>query len=377
MYSLYSYGAMVDSAVRTDAYIQALRQTVKPGSVVLDIGTGAGIWALYACLFGARKVYAVEPCDVIELARETAELNGLSGRIEFIQDLSTRITLPEQADVMVSDIRGVLPPNQTSLASIRDARRRLLRPDGVIIPLRDTLWVGLTRGAKVYEAYVRPWEQRPFDMRNLRQRATNLWKKELVPAEDLVAHPQCWAVLDYTAIDSDQVAGTVTWMIAKEGSAHGLTAWFDTALTEIVGFSNAPGLPEVIYGRAFFPWPEAIALQVGDAVSATLKADPVGSDYLWSWETRVLRDGREEWHFRQSEFLGEPLSAAHLRKRATCHRPALTEAGEMERRILSLIDGQRSVEDIAREIQDRFPEAFHGLEEARNKVGDVSQRWSR
>ena len=57
MYSLAAYGQMVSDKIRTDAYAQALQQLIKPGDVVVDIGTGPGILALLACRFGARRVY--------------------------------------------------------------------------------------------------------------------------------------------------------------------------------------------------------------------------------------------------------------------------------------------------------------------------------
>jgi len=85
---------MIADTVRTGAYAEALRRAVKAGSVVLDIGTGTGIWALLACKFGARRVYAAEPGDAIHVAREIAAANGWSDRIEFIQRLSTEVTLP-------------------------------------------------------------------------------------------------------------------------------------------------------------------------------------------------------------------------------------------------------------------------------------------
>src|SRR5687768_1340883 len=99
MYSLGGYGAMLLDQERMAAYREALRKAIRPGAVVLDIGTGPGIFALLACRSGARRVFAVEPSPVIQVAREIAAANGCAGRIEFFQDLSTRVELPEPADV--------------------------------------------------------------------------------------------------------------------------------------------------------------------------------------------------------------------------------------------------------------------------------------
>jgi protein arginine N-methyltransferase 1 len=130
------YGSMIRDTARTGAYAGALRAVVRPDSVVLDIGTGSGILALLACRFGARKVYAVEPDDIIQLAREAAAANGFADRIEFIQGISTRLDLREKVDVIVSDLRGVLPALEQGLVSIMDARDRLLAPGGRLIPHR-------------------------------------------------------------------------------------------------------------------------------------------------------------------------------------------------------------------------------------------------
>src|SRR5437870_11229737 len=76
MYSVADYGIMIADRVRMEAYMQALRSAVRPGGVVVDIGTGTGIFALLACRFGARRVYAIEPNDAIQVAREIARANG-------------------------------------------------------------------------------------------------------------------------------------------------------------------------------------------------------------------------------------------------------------------------------------------------------------
>src|ERR1044072_7086047 len=109
MYSVHFYGQMIADTPRMEAYAMALRRAVKPDSVVMDLGCGPGVFALLACKFGARRVYAVEPNNVIGLAREAAAANGFADRIEFFESVSTEITLPERASIIISDLRGVLP----------------------------------------------------------------------------------------------------------------------------------------------------------------------------------------------------------------------------------------------------------------------------
>src|ERR1044071_9186116 len=101
MYRLREYGQMIADFGRTAAYAKALERRVTPESVVVDIGTGTGIFALLAARLGARKVYAIDPSDAIEYGRRIAAANGLSERVDFIQGLSTDIQLPEKADVIV------------------------------------------------------------------------------------------------------------------------------------------------------------------------------------------------------------------------------------------------------------------------------------
>src|SRR6184192_1242910 len=61
MYGLGAYGSMIADRVRVEAYAEALRKSVRKGSVVAEIGTGPGIFAVLACQLGASRVYAIEP----------------------------------------------------------------------------------------------------------------------------------------------------------------------------------------------------------------------------------------------------------------------------------------------------------------------------
>src|SRR5205823_3186080 len=162
MYSLSAYGSMLADRARVDAYAQALRKTVRPGSVVVEIGTGPGVFAALACQLGAGRVFAIEQGEIIQVAREVAAANGCADKIEFFEGLSDRVTLPVRADVILSDLRGVLPFFQRHIPAIMDARQRFLAPGGTMIPRKDALWVAVVEAPKCYGELVDPWDQNPF-----------------------------------------------------------------------------------------------------------------------------------------------------------------------------------------------------------------------
>jgi protein arginine N-methyltransferase 1 len=379
MYSVFNYGQMIADRRRMAAYEQALRQAVRPGCVVLDIGTGTGILALLACKLGARRVYAIEPNDAIALARELAAANGCAGAIAFIQERSTNVVLPEPVDVLVSDLRGILPFYPGNVAAVADARRRFLAPGGILIPRRDELWAAVVEAPDLHDACVRPWEQTGFglDMKPALRLITNTWRKARVERDQLLVEPRCWATLDYARVESASVAADVTWTVARAGIAHGLVLWFDATLADGVGFSNAPGEPEMIYGSAFFPWSAPVALAAGDTVAVALEARQVGQDYVWRWDSQVLAHGdpgHVRARFRQSDFFAEPQSAARLRQHAAGAVPAPNQEIRITRFILEQIDGKTSLGDIAARAAHRFAQRFSTWQSALTRAAEEVER---
>jgi SAM-dependent methyltransferase len=113
---------------RTGDYLRALAEAVRPGDVVLDIGTGSGVVAIAAARAGARRVYAVEASDIAEVADRVFAINGVQDKVTLIPGWSRHIDLPEPADLLVSELIGNEPFEEEILETTLDARRRLLKP---------------------------------------------------------------------------------------------------------------------------------------------------------------------------------------------------------------------------------------------------------
>src|SRR5690242_15151273 len=382
MYSLNAYGSMIADRVRVDAYAEALRKTVRKGSVVVEIGTGPGIFAVLACQLGASRVYAIEPAEIIQVAREVAAANGYADRIEFFEEVSNRVTLPARADVIVSDLRGVLPLFQRHIPAIVDARRRLLAPGGSLIPRKDKVWAAVVEASKPYGEIVDPWDKNFLtqDLAPARALAVNDGQKVRVAPDQLLTGHKLWTTLDYATIENPDVRGNLEWIVERAGTGHGIVVWFDADLAEGIGFSNAPGTPETVYGSFFFPWTQPAPLQPGQTVCVSLGAKLVEDDYVWRWTTRIEPLAGSlalPLHFEQSQLAGAVLSPTQLRRIEAGYIPQLSEEGLLRRRTLELMDGSASLEEIANRLASEFPKRFANKKQALSYAGVVSQGLSR
>src|SRR5438034_8895811 len=382
MYNVGAYGSMIADRVRVEAYAEALRKSVRPGSVVVEIGTGPVILEVLACQFGAGRVYAIEPGEIIQVAREVAADNDCTEKIQFFEELSDRVTLPGRADVVFSDLRAVLPLFQRHIPAIIDARSRFLVPGGTMIPRKDTLWAAIVEAPKPYGETVDPWDRNPFgqNLNSARQIAVNNVRKVRVSPGQLLTGHRLWTTLDYAGVENPDVQGNLELTVERAGTGHGIVVWFDADLAEDVGFSNAPGAPETIYGSFFFPWTQPVPLTHGQTVCVNLAAKLVENEYLWRWTTRIeppSGSSTSPVDFDQSQFAGAVLSAAQLRKIAADYIPELSDEGILRRRTFELMDGKLSLEGIACRLAAEFPQRFSSTEEALSYAGVVSQEYSR
>src|SRR5262245_15439840 len=282
MYTIHGYGQMIADRVRMDAYSAALRRTVYPGASVLDLGAGTGIMTLLACKLGAARVIAIEPSNLIAVAREMVRVAEWGSRVEFVQEVSTAVANASQCDVVVSDLRGVLPLFGHHIAAIVDARTRWLTEGGTLIPQQDTIYVAVVESPANYESHFSGWlndgDGLPFAA--ARRLCANSTGKLNLKESELLSRPAEWTTLDYRTVAAVNHERDVTLEVTRNGTGHGLALWFESVLVEGVELSNRPGRPQLVYGQLFLPWPEPVALHAGAAVQVYLRARLIGTDYL-------------------------------------------------------------------------------------------------
>lgn len=129
---------MVNDVRRSQAYFDAMKAKIRPGNVVLEVGTGAGLLACAAARLGARQVYTVEQSAVLHrVAQKVLATNGVADKVTLInahsKDLVGLNLVREPIDVFVTETIGSQGLDE-GIATIYDHVRPLLSPTARVIP---------------------------------------------------------------------------------------------------------------------------------------------------------------------------------------------------------------------------------------------------
>jgi protein arginine N-methyltransferase 1 len=319
MYGILQYGHMMQDEIRVNSHYQALKQLVRPESIVVDLGSGIGIFALMACQLGAKRVYAIESNLWGSLGKQMAAANGFADRIEFIAKSSNEVALPQQGDILIGDLRGTSPLTIPNMRAFIDARQRFLKPGGMIVPQRDVVYVSLVSLPKIYKEMVnQPWLDNPYGL-NLEPGF-----KFVVNSVHSINRPdippplfpyKVWADIDYAKLENPNFSATFEWEATDSATAHAVFTWFRAYLTDDVSYTNAPWeVHAPAYGNLLFFFQNPLEIVAGDALTLELKASPVQQDYVYFWNTTLRsKNGEIKAKFQQSSFYATPPTLAAFR----------------------------------------------------------------
>ncbi|MGH9347999.1 MAG: 50S ribosomal protein L11 methyltransferase [Vicinamibacterales bacterium] len=344
---------------RVAAFDRAIAESVHPGDVVVDLGSGTGILGLLACRAGARRVYSIEQTGMIEVARAICAANGFSDRVVFLNACSSDVDLPELADVVVADQIGYFGYDAGIVRCFADARDRFLKPGGTLIPGRIDLCVAAVEGPHLM-APVASWERRSagFDMRAARAWAVNTSYARVLSRDQLLTDPGAPFSVDLSAPVPSVFTFATQSVARRSGTLHGVAGWFSASLSATVTLSNLPGAGHTVDRcHVFFPIDRPIEVKPGDEIRIGMYI--IHDQMLVNWIVEVNGE-----RFEHSTFKGLIVSREELRRMKHDHVPRLTPLGRVRRDVLALCDGERPVKAITGDVWCRHPGLFRSPDDA-------------
>ena len=243
------HAMMLNDRARTGGFLRAIAQVVRPGDVVLDIGTGTGVLAVGAARAGAGRVYAIEAGAMAGVAQEVIEANGVADRVSLVEGWSTQVALPERADVLVAEIIGEQPFQERVLEMTRDARARLLKPGARIVPSRLRVFglpvdipAELLASRLLTPAAVDRWRAwYAVDFGPLAETAGGLSHVLMLDPDSArslpaLAEPLLLADVDLATFEEVTIGSTVLSRASRSGELNGVVVFFelDLARSEVL-----------------------------------------------------------------------------------------------------------------------------------------------
>ncbi len=280
---------ILGDTVRTAAYRTAITRRVRAGDVVVDLGAGTGVLSILCARAGARRVYAIEPTPVVRLARELALANDAGHLVEFLEAEPQAVSLPQPADVLISEAMGVMTLRDNLLPALLQTRDRLLRPGGRVLPERIELHVAPIEAPAVWEQLIGVWLRPAYglDLSRVGALARHGLHRETLDGDGLLAAPARVHVLELEGAPTPGFEAQRYLAVERDGTLHGLAVWADAYFDADLALSTSPRAPLTHRRHAFLPAPRPIPVAAGTRVGVIVEAIPSGARLDWRVSVRL------------------------------------------------------------------------------------------
>lgn len=263
--SLYEHEKMLADSVRVDNYKKAIDKYIGQSDIVLDLGTGTGILAFFAARKNPIKIYAIDHSEFISIARKISEHNNFTN-IEFIKTNSREFKTDTKFDVILHEQIGDYLFNENMVQNLLDIKKRLLKPNGRILPGKFELFLEPTC---LVDSFNIPflWENNLHDVdfrflknydEELEQFKPANYKQEWIEA-NAVKHFLCEAdpilVFDLNELNSENEIPRlidISKHVVRPGTLDGFCLFFKVIFDEEISFITSPLTTRTHWGNCFF-----------------------------------------------------------------------------------------------------------------------------
>lgn len=308
---------MLNDSIRMVKYEKAIKEVIKPGMNVLDVGTGTGILSLWALEAGARKVYGIDVNkDRIPQALKRIEDAGFSEKFEIFNDFSYNVKLPEKVDVIISEILGNLADNEDMTPILNHAKKTFLKENGVILPKKVETSLVPVFSKKAYNNLVSNNVKGISGNYNLDKLLLeleikdkfNLYYDAILPKSSYLSEPKIIKTFNFENDDSEY-GEKIFYKVKKDGFLTGFKGSFNAQLSDYTNLdisSDNINLRETsdCWKHCYLPISDLIKVKKGDLIEVTFSRfypkKKLGFKQFYSWTGNIKREGELIESFSQS-----------------------------------------------------------------------------
>lgn len=277
-----NHANMLLDEARVAAFANAIKEAVKPGHVVADIGSGTGLLAILAAKAGARVVYAVERGPLAEIIEAAAVDNGVGDVVKVLRGDARDLVFPETPDVIVSETIGSFGVDEGMLGLLKTIKQRV--PDATMIPGSLDVHVGIADIATLTSEFNTLGEGLPVRLTALRRSVANRVAMAAVYGDDVVGVERAATFVIGEADLPDHFGARV--VAGRASVVNAVVVWFSTQVSPSVHLASGPNAPSPSWANCIFPIDPPIHVEAGDAVDVDIEPRLVSDRGTWAWSVK-------------------------------------------------------------------------------------------
>lgn len=257
-------------------YVDAIKDnSLFKDKIVMEIGSGTGIFSMLAIKAGAKHVYAWEPSTMSIYSKQAIIDNNLQDKITILTCELEEIQLPEKVDIIFSFFFGFGLLLQSLYPSFLRAKTLFLAENGITIPSKIDFFIAPK--AKLIMQPKSYWDSDVYgyNYKSANELGNSCVETILLYEGKMISQPIIYKSISPAQSDGNtDVSGDFSFEVTKDDVFDGFVSWFDIYFPKSNGtamFSTSPSSPHTSFYQLGFPLHKKINVKVGDKINGSIK----------------------------------------------------------------------------------------------------------
>lgn len=197
----------------------------------------------------------------------------MKGKVEEVE-------LPEKVDIIISEWMGYCLLYESMLNSVIVARDKWLKPDGIILPDKATMYITAIEDAEYKEDKINFWDSvYGFNMSCIKKQAIQEPLVDTVDANQIMATSNKLITIDISTVTIADLAFKVPFKIIanRDDYCHALVVYFDIEFSKChkrVYFSTGPGAQYTHWKQTVFYLEDVLSMKKGEELQGEFSCSP-------------------------------------------------------------------------------------------------------